>query len=218
MNLTLLTKWLKSLFLLSLVLAALGSEPALNFINQAPDCANENPKLILDTRAQVLLMQKKKILHSLDQVAYWLNPAEKWQLVQHIYRESQEQVVDPQLIVALIKTESGFKKEALSSAGARGLMQVMLTTAHEIANEMGIEWAGESKSLHEPQLNIRIGTYYLVKMLHRFENLELALTAYNIGPTALGRLMISRLNIPRKYSHQIIKDYRMLRQAPSQTM
>jgi soluble lytic murein transglycosylase len=212
-----LRSWSKSLLILFLLLGVLGFEPAFHSLNRPAVYLDENSKLIMDTRAQVVLKHKQRILHSLNQLASSLPAQDKWQLVQLIYQESQEHVVDPQLIVAMIKTESGFRNEARSFAGARGLMQVRFPTAVEIAREMGLELK-ERKSLHEPQLNIRMGTYYLVKMLRRFEDLELALTAYNIGPTALGRLMVSKLDIPQGYSRRVLKNYRQLRQSEWKTL
>jgi soluble lytic murein transglycosylase len=200
-----------------LSLAMLGLEPAFHSLVDSPPAGYENLKLVMDTRAQVVLKHKLKISCYLDQVAPTLASRDKRQLVQLIYQESQEQGIDPGLIVALIKTESGFRNTAYSTAGARGLMQLRLPTAQEIAQEMGLKWKG-SKSLHEPQLNIRMGTYYLAKMFQRFEDLELALTAYNIGPTALGRLITSQADMPQKYSRRVLKNYQLLEQPRRETL
>ncbi len=206
--------------MLLLLLAILGVEPVLRPVIYAGVYLPKNLKLLMDTRAQValqvarrheqrILEDKQKILQVLDRVAIRLSPQDKRQLAQLIYKESREQNVDPRLIIAMIKTESGFRNEALSRAGARGLMQVRFHTAKEIARETGMQLQGR-KNLHEPHLNIKMGTYYLVKMLQRFENLELALTAYNMGPTALRKRMRAKNNIPQRYSRRVLKIYRQL--------
>ncbi len=84
--------------------------------------------------------------------------------------------VDPRLVKAIIATESCFDKKAISSVGARGLMQLMPATA----KELGVKDSFDSNQ------NIRGGIKYFSQMLTRFnDNTELALAAYNAGPGAV---------------------------------
>ncbi len=84
--------------------------------------------------------------------------------------------VDPKLVKAIIATESCFDKKAVSSVGARGLMQLMPATA----KELGVKDSFDSNQ------NIRGGIKYFSQMLTRFnDNTELALAAYNAGPGAV---------------------------------
>ncbi len=211
MRFKLLNVWLKQLVLPLLSLGILGLEPGLYSFIGASRPLYENPKLVMDTRAQVNLIYKHRIFSYLDQVAPQLNRQYKRQLVQLICSEGQDQGLDPQLLTALIEAESSFRNDACSRVGARGLMQLRLATAKEIARELGLSLEG-TKSLHEPHLNIKMGTYYLAKMLQRFEDLELALTAYNIGPTAVRRLIVCRADIPLRYSRKVLKNYWLIRQ------
>jgi soluble lytic murein transglycosylase-like protein len=80
------------------------------------------------------------------------------------------------LLVATAYQESRMNPQARSGAGARGLLQLMPATAREL------RLAGD-----EPRTNVLAGARYLRKMLDRFGNVELALAAYNAGPSAVER-------------------------------
>lgn len=79
------------------------------------------------------------------------------------------------LIDAVIRTESGYRPDAVSRTGARGLMQLMPGTAKEV----GVTDA------HDPRDNILGGSRYLRKMYDTFGSLKLAIAAYNAGPSAV---------------------------------
>ncbi len=89
--------------------------------------------------------------------------------------------LEPELIKAVIKVESNFDQKALSGAGAKGLMQIMDDTETWVASKRGENskpWA-----LYEAEYNISVGTYYLRYLMDRFGSAEVALAAYNAGPT-----------------------------------
>ena len=93
--------------------------------------------------------------------------------------------VPASLVKAIIKAESDFNPQAVSSAGAQGLMQLMPATGASTARQINLRYAG-SGSLTDPQVNIALGTTYLGKMLARFDgNQVLATAAYNAGPGAV---------------------------------
>jgi soluble lytic murein transglycosylase len=95
--------------------------------------------------------------------------------------------LDEAWIYAVLRQESAFDAQAVSSAGARGLMQIMPATAQELLRELGREPAGRGE-LHDPELNIALGSRYLARMARRFGgHPALAAAAYNAGPGAVAR-------------------------------
>lgn len=93
--------------------------------------------------------------------------------------------VDKFLAIAVMKVESNFQETVHSQSGAVGLMQIMPETAAWIAYQLGEqpeEIVEDIKHLHEPETNIRYGTWYLAELEDEFNgNDVLALAAYNAG-------------------------------------
>ena len=90
--------------------------------------------------------------------------------------------VDPALALAIIRQESQFNAGAISPAGARGLMQLMLPTAQEMAGDLGIS-TSSSKLLNDPQHNMRLGMAYIQEMLETQNgSFVRAIASYNAGP------------------------------------
>lgn len=87
--------------------------------------------------------------------------------------------VDANLILAVIKAESGFDENALSSKGAKGLMQIMPQTADFISVKLSGSRA--ESDLFDYKVNIRYGSYYLRYLFDKYDDLTLTLTAYNAG-------------------------------------
>jgi len=84
----------------------------------------------------------------------------------------------PNFVAAIIYSESRFHKDSVSGAGAIGLMQLMPGTAASIASEMG-EPMG---NLHDPDTNIKYGTWYLRTLMDKYDNnTDLVCAAYNAG-------------------------------------
>ena len=100
------------------------------------------------------------------------------------------------LVHALIRQESRYDTEAISSAGARGLMQLMPGTAKEVAGKAGMSHQ-QSWLTSKPEHNIALGSRYLEKMLARYNgNYAMALAAYNAGPGRVDR-WIGEIGDPR---------------------
>lgn len=95
----------------------------------------------------------------------------------YIEAASKRTSLDPALIISVIKAESGGDPQAVSSAGAKGLMQLVDSTA----GQYGV------KDQFDPQENIDAGSQYLSDLISRFGSLRLALAAYNAGPSNVMR-------------------------------
>lgn len=101
---------------------------------------------------------------------------------QSIVSAARRNGLDPYFVAAIIREESQFRAEALSPAGARGVMQVMPATGEWIAKMTGIRDFDRAK-LYDADMNITIGTWYLSYLMKRFKNdLYLVSAAYNAGP------------------------------------
>lgn len=104
--------------------------------------------------------------------------------------------LDPAFVLALIRSESAWNVHARSSADARGLMQLLPSTAAAVARREGIPWRGAS-DLDQPLLNIRLGTRYLGERRDRYDGrLWLAAAAYNAGPAPVERWLDARPDLP----------------------
>lgn len=119
--------------------------------------------------------------------------------------------IPPSLILSLIHTESGFRRNAVSSAGAIGLMQVQPQTARHFATREGIDLP-RGVPLFNPETNILLGTGYLRHLIDRFGDLRTALAAYHVGPTEIRR----RRNAGEPYSDRYGSEIRV-REAYSMT-
>lgn len=85
-----------------------------------------------------------------------------------------------ELIWAVMRRESKFRRRAISRAGAVGLMQLMPSTAADVAERVGI--TPEETDLHQPDQNVLLGASYMMQLVRRFSgDLPRALAAYNAG-------------------------------------
>ena len=114
---------------------------------------------------------------------HWLPDLSRFDV--HIEASAKEFDVDPNLVRGLMAAESGGDPDAVSHAGAVGLLQLMPPTAQEQATRLRIPDYAERR-LTEPALNVRLGTSYLARLLRYYDGEEAyALAGYNAG---LGRV------------------------------
>ena len=102
-----------------------------------------------------------------------------------IILESRRRNLDPALVAAIIRQESGFNPRATSSAGARGLMQMMPSVGRAVARSIDVpEWRPDL--LYQPDINLQLGIRHLEAFISRYEA-PYALAAYNAGESRLVR-------------------------------
>ena len=99
---------------------------------------------------------------------------------EYVDKYSKEYNVDPLLVLSVIRGESNFNPDAVSSRGAKGLMQIMDSTGEWIAKEIGIENFTPDMLFNE-ETNIRMGCWYLKNLEGEFGSLDLLIAAYNAG-------------------------------------
>lgn len=150
-----------------------------------------------------------EILAVLDKHETGLAKVMKEELAEVIYDEATRHNHDPKFILALIAIESSFQNWSVSERGAKGLMQIMPYVAESIARELGIEWSGD-QTLFNPFLNIKMGIHYLSRLFLDFKDPELALTAYNYGPTYVRGLIEKKRKVPQHFYNRIALTYRDL--------
>ncbi len=96
---------------------------------------------------------------------------------------AQEKNFHPLFLYSVIRQESAFEGYVRSTAGARGLMQIIPSTGEEIANDLGWPPNYSAEDLYRPLVSVRLGTDYLAKWRDHLDgDLYAALAAYNGGP------------------------------------
>ena len=112
-----------------------------------------------------------------EEVWDFLYPQSYWKLIQ---RQARANHLDPPLVMGLVRQESAFNAGALSTADARGLMQVLPETAAHSRSASRLRSTGQR--LYDPAYNVRVGCAYLKTLMKAFNNQpELAMAAYHAG-------------------------------------
>jgi len=138
---------------------------------------------------------------------------EAWKVSDVILAESSKHGLDPLLVLAVIEVESGFRYTAVSPMGARGIMQIMPEVGRALARQIGVEEISKSSGfrpehLDDPILNIKLGVYYLFDLNRSFRSLNLALIAYNVGPTEIQNRLDNNIEFPDDFASLVFAVYR----------
>ncbi len=173
---------------------------------------NQHENVILEQKKKIEeLEQKVKILDIIEQYQIGFNDDETAQLASVVYQESQKFGMDPLLILAVIISESSFRKQQLSDMGAEGLMQVLPSTAVKVAAKWGIKWP-QKGGLWDNNLNVRVGTAYLFELILRYKDIKKAITAYNIGTGVTDEYFSLRAVPPARYYEKVRRIYLELKE------
>lgn len=113
-----------------------------------------------------------------------------------VLASSERWQVDPALVYGLMRAESAMQPDALSPAGARGLLQLMPGTAAEVARRNGLALNG-ANALWQPEVNLELGVAHLAELQQRYEGDWLYVAAaYNAGVNAVERWLRERPDSP----------------------
>jgi soluble lytic murein transglycosylase len=118
--------------------------------------------------------------------------------------------LDAALLAAVIYRESKFDPRARSESGAIGLMQLLPETAEGIALNTGGERFVVADLL-DPEINVRYGAFYLRRLLRKYEDVRLALAAYNAGQANVDRWLASGQGIQFPETREYVDDVVELR-------
>lgn len=168
-------KRIKNIGLLGLILLCFFSSPVLADLFKKVDASGhvyftDTPK---GSGYQLFMRTPKK-----GTVAYQDFEKNRRRHSSAIQKQARHLHLDPALVMAVIHTESAYDENAVSKAGAVGLMQLMPQTA----KSYGV------KDRRNPTQNIKGGTRYLRDLLERYDfNIKLALAAYNAGESAVAK-------------------------------
>jgi soluble lytic murein transglycosylase-like protein len=124
--------------------------------------------------------------------------------------ESAAAGLDPVLVMAVIEVESGWQPAAVSERGARGLMQLRRLAIETEERAAGLAPGDVLDPIH----NVRMGVRYLARMVATFEDVDLGLLAYNVGPTRALSLLVAVEDIPeayRSYARKVRREERRIR-------
>ncbi|MFI3157200.1 MAG: transglycosylase SLT domain-containing protein [Methylococcaceae bacterium] len=158
------------------------------------------------SKERLMIAAKLAQLWHWDQVAittlvkadYWDDLALRFPVYysDQIHNNAYRQDLDPAIVFGLIRQESIFNKDAESSVGARGLMQVMPKTGMQIARDLKEKWQSDS-SLFNPDVNVRYGAFYYKQLLKQFHgHFALAIAAYNAGAGRVAKWLPGVESVP----------------------
>lgn len=129
---------------------------------------------------------------------YWDDLALRFPLTyqNEVEASARKNNLEPALIFGLMRQESMMDRNAVSVAGAKGLLQLMPETAKKIAKTLQEPWQSEAE-LFNPETNVRLGGYYFKDLLQRFDNqVVVAGAAYNAGPNRAKKWLPSVSPVP----------------------
>ena len=190
---------LDDLFEVIKIILKAGQEPekTLVFFKKLIDVSSkyENKLFVLN---EALKLENKYIVTSISKKLK--NPSVKYSyplIENYIPQKFKNSLSTLALIHAISHQESNFRINAYSSAGARGVMQLMPYTAKKVAKDLKIRYR-KKELTRNPQYNVTLGTTYIYEMLKRYKNsLPLALASYNAGPNRV-KIWLKRYGDPRK--------------------
>ncbi len=169
----------------------------------APEADGSDSLLALDPLAD-------QIESVLEARAPKLEAAERRGIAEEFARAEREDGLPALMLVALIAQESRFNPKAVGPRGSMGLLQIRPWVAADIAHRHKLPLR-RSEQLYNPVLNVRVGVAFLAEIHEEFEDLELSLAAYHIGPTRVRRRAKQGWRPKGPYVRRVMGRYQALR-------
>lgn len=136
-------------------------------------------------------------------------------LAERLMKLSQTYNIDPLLILAIVLQESRGnpnirgRYQSGAESGAYGLMQLKIETAQSLGKIFGIR-IETSEDLMKPEVNMVLGTAYLMRLIGHYGDVRNAVIAYNLGQGKVDRLLAEGRKLPTKYYEGVFSKYRAL--------
>jgi soluble lytic murein transglycosylase-like protein len=173
--------------------------PAVSSLPPHAAGSNAAPEVV-DAEIIAKILERLSIRHTA------LPERERVALAKTILRQARLHDLDPNLVISVIEIESAGYHLAVSHVGAMGLMQLLPSTAEELAHKLDIEWKGPD-TLFDPTTNIRLGTAYLRQLKDRYGDVQIALAAYNWGPGRIDRRIRRGRTVPSLYREKVMRAF-----------
>lgn len=157
------------------------------------------------------LEEKLKIFKIIEDFQVGFNTEEVGQLTALIHSESQKYGYHPLLLLALIKTESSFRRGLESYQGAQGLLQLRPFVAYDVARRNQLGWHGK-EPLSDPEFNIKVGSLYLFELILKFRDVKKAIIAYNQGEGSLRQRLKEGGGLPKVFYRRFVDNYNLLKE------
>jgi soluble lytic murein transglycosylase-like protein len=165
-----------------------------------------------------VMREKQRLVRLLDEVAeHKISSETIYRISDLIYQNSRQFGYSPELLLAVMSVESRFDPKAMGRyrggglSGAIGIMQIKYETAAETAKTLGMEKITR-QDLLDPEINMILGTAYLMTLITRFNSFKLGILAYNLGPGTVRGSLARNEALPMRYYEKVLKQYYRLKE------
>jgi len=160
-----------------------------------------------------VMREKERLVRLLDTISgRRITPEARYRLADLIYQNSAQYGYSPELLLAVMAVESGFNPQALgryqsgSLSGAIGIMQLKYETAAYMANTLGMGKI-EREDLLDPEINMVLGTAFLMTLITQFKSFKHGILAYNLGPGKVRSALANNEPLPVRYYEKVLRQY-----------
>jgi len=160
-----------------------------------------------------VMREKERLVRILDTISGQRITSEaRYRLADLIYQNSTQYGYSPELLLAVMAVESGFNPQALgryqsgSLSGAIGIMQLKYETAAYMANTLGMGKI-EREDLLDPEINMVLGTAFLMTLITQFKSFKHGILAYNLGPGKVRSALANNEPLPMRYYQKVLRQY-----------